>query len=108
MKKFTVMLLILITLMFGASTSTTAFAQNLFKEGSYKLSDFIPAKNNSYFVQNISSKGNCYFAVMGENDTLLQVIYLTPKSSRYNLIPLKSEYKVFIVGDGEIFIKGVD
>ncbi|GAA0778298.1 hypothetical protein GCM10008908_34960 [Clostridium subterminale] len=107
MKKFTVMLLILITLTFSASVTTHALAKNLFTEGSYKLSDFVPSKNNSYFVQNIASEGNCYFAVMGKNDALLQVIHLTPKSPKYNLIRLEPEYKIFIIGDGEVYVQSV-
>lgn len=107
MKKFTISILILLTLTLGSSITAHAFAKNLFPEGSYKLSDFVPSKNNSYFVQNVSSKGNSYFVVMDENNNLLQVIYLTPKSSRYNLIPLESDYKVFIIGDGEVYVQSL-
>lgn len=106
MKKFTTILLILMTLVFSTFIATPAFAQNVFKEGIYRLSDFIPAKDNSYFAQNISSEGSDYLIVVDEKLSVLQVIRLDPKSPKYNLVPLKPEYRVVIFGDGQLFIKG--
>ena len=103
MKKFTIILLILVTLIFSTSITTPAFAENLFKEGFYRISDFNPSKDGSYHVENMSSYSVCVI-VFNENNINTQVLYLEPKSSRHYLVSLKSEYKIVIVGDGEVHI----
>ncbi|HAK43210.1 MAG TPA: hypothetical protein DCM59_11555 [Clostridium sp.] len=106
MKKFTIVLLILVILIFSASISTPAFAQNVFKEGFYRISDFNPSKDGSYYVQNISDKG-VYVIVFNENLIATQILYLEPKSPKYNLVPITPAHRVVIVGDGQVNIDAV-
>lgn len=103
MKKFTIIILILITLIFSTFTTTPAFAQNVFKEGSYRISDFNPSKDGLYYVQNVSDSG-AYAIVFNESLIATQVLYLESKSSKYNFLPLTSEHRVVIVGDGQVYI----
>ena len=103
MKKFTIILLILVTLIFSTSISTPAFAANVFKEGFYRISDFNPSKEGLYHVQNISTKG-VYIIIFNENLIATQVLYLEPKSRKYNLVPLKPEHRIIIVGNGQVYI----
>jgi len=103
MKKFIVILLILVTTILGTPITTYAYSRNMYKEGFYEISDFNPSKDGSYHVENMSSYSVCVI-VFNENNINTQVLYLEPKSSRHYLVSLKSEYKIVIVGDGEIHI----
>lgn len=102
MKKYTISFLISILLLFNLTFST--FAVNIFKEGVYKAADFNFSSNNAYVVQNISSKNSVYILLFDENQLQLQAIRLEPKSEKYNLLPLKPEYRIVIIGNGEVFI----
>jgi hypothetical protein len=104
MKKLTAILLILITLVLSTFTSTRVFAENVFTEGVYKATDFNISPNETYVVQNVSANDSVFLTLYDENQLILQSIRLDPKSAKYNLIPLKPDYRVVIVGNGQIFI----
>lgn len=104
MKKFTILLFFLICLSFNIVTITPASTTNVFKEGVYKVSDFNFSQDNLYTVQNISSEKGVYLLIFDENQVGLQYIRLKPKSIKYNLVPLKPDYRLVILGDGEAFI----
>jgi len=103
MKKFIIILLILVTLIFSTSISTPAFAENLFEEGFYRISNFNPSKDGLYHVKNISEKG-VYIIIFNDKLIAVQILYLEPKSPSYRLVPLKHEYRVVIAGDGQVHI----
>lgn len=100
MKKFRVLLLILFFLSFNIYAS----AVNIFKEGVYKTADFNFSPTNRYTVQNISPNDSVFLFLFDENQLGIQSIRLDPKSEKYNLLPLKPEYRIVIVGNGEIFL----
>jgi len=104
MKKFTVILLILITLVLSTFASTRVFSENIFTEGVYKATDFNISPNESYIVQNVSANDSVFLTLYDENQVIIQSIRLEPKSAKYNLIPLKPDYRIVIVGNGQIFI----
>ncbi|WP_061301859.1 hypothetical protein [Clostridium botulinum] len=103
MKKFISMLLICFSLSF-CIFSQSAYAVNIFDEGVYKAADFNFSSENKYVVQNISDKSSVYIEGFDENQNLLQSIHLSPNSDKYNLLPLKPDYRIVIVGKGNIFI----
>ena len=103
MKKFTIVLLILVALIFSTSISTPAFAANVFKEGFYRISDLNHSKDGFFHVQNISDKV-VYVIVFNENITATQILYLEPKSPKYNLVPITSAHRLVIIGDGQVHI----
>ncbi len=103
MKKLTVILLILMTLVFNIFITTTAFAENMFKEGTYSISDFNFSKDSLYYIQNVSND-RAYAIVFDEELIATQVLYLTPKSPKYNLVPLTDKHRIVIVGDGQVYI----
>ena len=104
MKKFTIVFLILVCLLFNMIMIIPAFAANVFKEGIYKSADFNFSSENTYTVQNISSSDSVYIIIFDINQLQMQSIRLTPKSASYNLVPLKPSYRVVVVGKGEVFI----
>lgn len=103
MKKF---IFTILTIFFLSSSCSfkTVYASNLFKEGIYTISDFNPPISNKYTVQNSSSENSVIIQVFNNDLLLLQSIKLTPNSEKYNLIELLPDYKIIIVGNGEIFI----
>ena len=104
MKKFTIILLILICLFLNVFKVTSAFASTSFKEGIYKLSDLNISQGNNYTIQNISPNDSIYMILFDENQHQLQAINLSPKSINYTLVPLQTNYRIAIVGNGEVTI----
>lgn len=104
MKKITMLLLILICLSFNIIKATPTFAANVFKEGIYNAADFNFSPNDVYNVQNVSANSNVFVLLFDENQLVIQSIRLDPQSSKYNLLPLKPNYRILIVGNGEVFI----
>jgi hypothetical protein len=84
--------------------ATPAFAVTSFKEGIYQLSDFNISQGNSYTIQNTSPNDSVYMIIFDENQHELQSIHLSPKSINYRLIPLQPNYRITIIGDGEVTI----
>ncbi|GAA0087184.1 hypothetical protein UT300007_36250 [Clostridium sp. CTA-7] len=103
MKKLIAMLLISLSLSFGIFTQS-AYAVNIFNEGVYKAADFNFSPENKYIVQNVSQNNSVFIQVFDENQNLLQSIHLSPTSDKYNLLPLKPDYRLVIVGNGNVFI----
>ncbi|WP_238919037.1 hypothetical protein [Clostridium sp. YIM B02555] len=102
MKKF--LLIFLITIFLSFNVTHLAFAVNIFKEGIYKAADFNFSTENTYSVQNVSPKDSVYILLFDENQLQLQSIRLGPQSGKYNLLPLKPDYRIAIVGNGDVFI----
>lgn len=102
MKKFILLFLISIFLLFNLTLST--FAANIFKEGVYKAADFNFSPENTYSVQNVSPANSVYILLFDENQLQMQAIRLEPQSGKYNLLPLKPDYRIAIVGNGDVFI----
>lgn len=102
MKKFILLFLISIFLLFNLTLST--FAANIFKEGVYKAADFNFSPENTYSVQNVSQENSVYILLFDENQLQMQAIRLEPQSGKYNLLPLKPDYRIAIVGNGDVFI----
>ncbi len=103
MKKFIAMILISLSLSFSIFTQSV-YSVNIFNEGVYKAADFNLAPENKYIVQNISNENSVYLQVFDENQILIQSLKLSPKSDKYNLIPLLPDYRIVIVGNGNVFI----
>ncbi|MDV4150436.1 hypothetical protein R0131_06270 [Clostridium sp. AL.422] len=103
MKKYISMFLISFSLSFCIFTQS-AYAVNIFDEGVYQVSDFNLSQENKYIIQNISDTESIYLQVFDENQIILQAIRLPPKSDKFNLTSLKPDYRIVIVGKGNIYI----
>ncbi|MEQ8154362.1 MAG: hypothetical protein ABRQ25_05700 [Clostridiaceae bacterium] len=109
MKKFAVLLSIFLWLSFNVIGLAPAMAAepiyaNTFKEGVYKLSDFAVSTDQMYTAKNTSASENAYLLLFDENQILIQSIRLAPSSIMYNLLPLKPEYRIVIIGGGDVNI----
>jgi len=104
MKKFTIILLILICLFFNVSKVTSAFTSTSLKEGIYQLSNFNISQGNNYTIKNTSPNESIYMILFDENQRQLQAINLYPKSINYTLLPLQPDYRIVLIGNGEVNI----
>lgn len=78
---------------------------NVFKEWVYNLADFEwLLQNKIYGFQNISQNKIVYIIIFDYSFVILQSIELVPQSIKYILAPLKYNYKVVIIGNGDIYI----
>ena len=104
MKKFTVLSLIFLCLIFNVIGVKPVFAiGNTFKEGIYKVSDFNPSKNEIYLFSNVSPTDNIYMIIMDENQTIHHSILLLPNSEKHITVPILPNYRVILLGKGEMY-----
>lgn len=104
MKKNIAVTLIGLSLFFNSFTLIPTFAVTTFKEGVYQLSNLNVTPKNRYTIQNISPDNSVYIALFDEEQRQIQAIHLSPKSENYSLIPLEPNYRIVIVGKGEVII----
>lgn len=104
MKKFTVLLLILICLSFNIIRSIPAFAAIVVKEGFYTLDDLKLSPNTIYNIQNNSFSDRSYILIFDSNEILQQSVRLNPQSQKFNLVAIEPGYRIIIIGDGEVTI----
>ncbi|WP_026886007.1 hypothetical protein [Clostridium beijerinckii] len=104
MRKHSALVMILLCLLFGMFKPIQVYAVNNFKEGVYKAVDLNFSPNSTYFIQNISNTDSIRVFIFDENQLEIQSIQLEPTQRRYNLVPLKPEYRIALVGKGEAYI----
>lgn len=104
MKKLTTIFLIFLCIFFSSFRSIPVSAVNTFKEGIYKAADFNLSTGNLYSAQNVSEKGDIYLQLFDENQIIIQSLRLPPKSQKFNLFALKPDYRIVLVGMGEVYI----
>lgn len=105
MKKFISVFFILLFLSFTITGATISITSNVFREGVYNLIDYEAILTDKiYEIQNVSTNKSAYIIVFDNNLVILQSIKLDPQSIKYDLTPLKSSYKIVIVGDGDVYI----
>lgn len=78
-------------------------ASNIYKEGIYQASDLNISPSNLYTAQNIS-EDTLLLQIYDENKEVQQYMKLPPSSRKFALIPLKPDYRVVILGKGDVFI----
>lgn len=103
MKKFIVLFLFSLCLTFIVIGSKPTFAVNTFTEGIYTVSNFIPSKNNIYLFSNVSTTDNIYMIIMDENKTIRHSILLLPNSEKHITVPILADYRIILIGKGEMY-----
>lgn len=104
MKKFTILFLILFCLLFNIMIVIPLAQISGIKEGLYKASDFKLAQNKTYQMQNLSSNDSVFVLILNENNVVQQSFRLETNSPKYSLFPLNPNYKILIVGNGDVSI----
>jgi len=104
MKRFTALFLIFLCLTFNIIRLKPVFAiSNTFIQGIYKASDLNPSKSNVYYFSNISSKDGAYMIILDENQDIIHAIRLLPNSEKHITVPILPDYRVVILGKGEVY-----
>ena len=106
MKKFTILFLIFLCLsfdFFGVTTFAVS-STNVLKEGVYTLSDLNISPDNLYDIVNVSSEEDAYILIFDENYVIMQSLRLSPSIKSFNLVPLKPNNKLVILGKTEVYI----
>jgi hypothetical protein len=105
MKKFTISFLIFLCLSFNIIGLTPAFAiGNVYRQGIYKPSDFNSLGSSGYAISNTSSNQLMYLIILDENLFVIEAIRLQPSSEKFDLIPMAPDYKILIIGKGDLYI----
>ena len=102
MRRFTIFFLIFLSMLFN--TTIPASAKNVFREGMYQLSDLNPSEDNLYSVQNISSLNDMFVQVYDESRVVQQMLRVPPSTRKFNLVELKANYRIVVIGQGEVYI----
>lgn len=104
MKRFIVLLLIFLSFTFIPIESKSAFAiSNVFTEGIYKVTDFNPSKDGIYEFSNVSQKEKIYMVIMDGNQVIQQSILLQPNSVKHVTVPILPNYRVILLGEGQMY-----
>ncbi|MBD7912038.1 MULTISPECIES: hypothetical protein [Clostridium] len=106
MKKFAVLCLAFLFLSFNIlGVKTLAVSQtNVLKQGVYTVSDLNPSEGNLYDIVNVSQIENAYILIFDENFVIMQSLRLPISVKSFNLIPLKPNYQLVVLGKSEIYI----
>ncbi|HEX9024997.1 MAG TPA: hypothetical protein VF839_00895 [Clostridium sp.] len=102
MKKFFYIFFIFLFLSFTINTVTTVATHKSFSEGFYYAADLGIMENVKYCVENISPSYDGYIIIFDDQQRVQQAVLLQPNSQKHILLPIKYNYKVVIVGKGEI------
>ncbi|MDD7794275.1 hypothetical protein [Clostridium sp. 'White wine YQ'] len=79
-------------------------AVNIFKEGVYKLSDLNISAGNFYTAQNLSKDSDIFVQIYNGDREVQQFLRIPPGSRKFTLVALKPDYRLVILGSGELFI----
>lgn len=102
MKKFVLILSIFMLLSFNLNTiSTFSQTNQTFPEGIYSINDLKLLPNVPYRVQNVSG-GKSFISILNSDLVLEQSIRFEPNSLQYLLNPMQYDYKIVIVGSGQL------
>jgi hypothetical protein len=104
MKKFIFLFLFFLCLSFNNKIVPAIAAQQTLKQGLYPISSLGLSPNTKHIVQNNSFSTSAYVLILDSKPNLIQSIRLRAQSKKYNLIPIKDDYTIVVIGDGEITI----
>lgn len=80
---------------------------HMLKQGFYPIASLGLSPNTKYYVQNTSFADRVYVLVFDSKPNFLQAIRLKPQSNKFILIPLETNYKIIVVGDGIVTLSTV-
>lgn len=99
MKKFAIIISVLLFLIFTMNTVTTVAQPKSYSQGFYTMKDLNLYENRSYTVQNNSPFVDGWLVIFDSNKNIQQINRIAANSSQYPLIPLRSGYTFVIYGN---------
>lgn len=102
MKKFVVIVSVCLLIIINIFTNTTFADNKAFKEGVYPVAKLEMTSNNSYVVKNDSKTEKMRIIIFNNNNLTMQNVILEPLTLEKSLVPIQDNYKVVIIGDGEV------
>lgn len=104
MRKGIILFLISFLLSFNMLIVTSVAQTTTLKEGFYTVTELNFSPDKDYTIQNISFADRVQVFIFDDNQIVMQTIRLRPQSPKYDLQHLESNYKILIVGDGDVVI----
>lgn len=89
---------------FNANIIPSMAEPKTIKQGIYSLDNLNLSPDAQYTVQNNSFNERAYILIFDSKPNFLQAMRLRPQSKKYKLIPIQADYKILIVGEGEVTI----
>ncbi|BCZ48174.1 hypothetical protein psyc5s11_42410 [Clostridium gelidum] len=103
-KLYIILFLVFICSSFNIEVNAiTQPTSNIYKEGIYQASDLYLSQDHLYSAQNVSTD-DLILQIYDENKEIQQYMKLPPSSRKLTLIPVKPNYRLVILGKGELFI----
>ena len=104
MKRLTVLFLIFLSVTLNMIGWKSVFAiTNTFTQGIYESSVLIPSKSNTYVFSNISLTDGVFLIILDENQVINHAIRLLPNSEKHITVPILPNYRILILGKGELY-----
>ena len=105
MKKCTILFLIFLCLFFNVIGLKVAFAVDAtFKEGIYTVANFDASPSNAYIIKNVSKTNSIRILIFDQYNNDIQTIKLEPVSIENDVITIRPNYIIVLVGNGEVMI----
>lgn len=104
MRKFTILFIVSLFLSFNVFTIASLAETNILKEGLYIVNNLKFSPNEIYTIENDSFSDRVQVIIFDENQTIIQSLRLRPQAPKYELQPLQPDYRIAIIGDGEVVI----
>lgn len=101
MKKFALILSIFLLMSLNFNTVSAVAETKTFSEGIYTINDLNLLANVPYRVQNVTG-GKAFISILNSDLVLEQSIRFQPNSLQYVLNPMQYDYKIIIVGSGQL------
>ncbi|MCE5221296.1 MAG: hypothetical protein LLF98_08535 [Clostridium sp.] len=102
MKKFITIFSIFLFLSFSMNITTTVAQPKKVSEGFYYAKDINIMENVKYTIQNVSPSYESFIIIFDDKERIQQAARLEPNSQKHILLPIKSNYKITIIGKGEL------
>lgn len=102
MKRFISALSIFLILLITINTVNVAAYPESFSQGFYSVKDLHLMENVNYAVQNISPNYDAYLIIFDDQERTNESVRLGPHSQKHILLPVKYNYKILIIGNGEL------
>ncbi|OOM74237.1 hypothetical protein [Clostridium sp. BL-8] len=100
MKRSISVFLFFLCLFFANNTISYAQISSAGSQGIYAINDLKLSPDTNYAVQNNSFNERALLIIYDSKPNLIQLIRLIPQSKKYDLIPLKNDYIIIILGRG--------